>query len=151
MADNDELNMSKLSLNSNDSQSEDWDRSLMLMDDSEPSSPTEAQQSRSRTIAATTPRNSVIFPGDRDSTPRSGPKPGAGDGKRSLSELLRLHSEKGTDVKFSTEEASRVAEVLGQWVGGSSFLVATFLLVLIRSYWLFYLIRNESGTHEICF
>ncbi|EIW77187.1 hypothetical protein CONPUDRAFT_36493, partial [Coniophora puteana RWD-64-598 SS2] len=35
---------------------------------------------------------------------------------RSLSELLRLHAEKGTDVHFTAEEASRVGEVLKQWI-----------------------------------
>ncbi|KAJ4485441.1 hypothetical protein J3R30DRAFT_3696796 [Lentinula aciculospora] len=40
--------------------------------------------------------------------------------KRSLSELLRLHSEKGTECRFSPEEAARVAEVLGQWINASS-------------------------------
>jgi ABC-type sulfate transport system substrate-binding protein len=29
---------------------------------------------------------------------------------------MRLHAEKGTNSKFSQEEASRVADVLGQWV-----------------------------------
>ncbi|KAA1473023.1 hypothetical protein DENSPDRAFT_779311 [Dentipellis sp. KUC8613] len=37
-------------------------------------------------------------------------------GKRTLSELLKLHAEKGTDPNFSPEEAARVAEVLGQWI-----------------------------------
>ncbi|KAI0341477.1 hypothetical protein BDW22DRAFT_308599 [Trametopsis cervina] len=40
--------------------------------------------------------------------------------KRTLSELLRLHAERGTDVNFSPEEADRVAEVLGQWINSSS-------------------------------
>jgi hypothetical protein len=38
------------------------------------------------------------------------------DGKRTLSELLKLHAEKGTDVNFSPEEAAKLEEVLGQWV-----------------------------------
>ena len=62
-----------------------------------------------------TPRNSVVFPVDELS------KTVWGEGiwfrgKRSLSELLRLHTEKGTDVKFSEEDACRLAEVLGKWV-----------------------------------
>jgi hypothetical protein len=36
--------------------------------------------------------------------------------KRTLSELLKLHAEKGTDVHFSSEEANRLEELLGQWV-----------------------------------
>jgi hypothetical protein len=38
-------------------------------------------------------------------------------GNRTLSELLRLHSEKDSKGNFSPEEASRIADVLGQWVG----------------------------------
>lgn len=59
--------------------------------------------------------NTVSFPGndeEQSSTPVAG-----GKGKRTLSELLKLHAEKGTDVNFTAEEATRVAEVLGQWVG----------------------------------
>ncbi|KAI0053223.1 hypothetical protein FA95DRAFT_1568857 [Auriscalpium vulgare] len=37
-------------------------------------------------------------------------------GKRTLSELLKLHAEKGTDVHFTAEEAARLEEVLGQWI-----------------------------------
>jgi len=44
-------------------------------------------------------------------TPRSGRS-----GKRTLSELLKLHAEKGTDVHFTAEEATRLEELLGQWV-----------------------------------
>ena len=38
------------------------------------------------------------------------------DGKRTLSELLKLHAEKGTNVNFTAEEAAKLEEVLGQWV-----------------------------------
>ncbi|VDB95600.1 unnamed protein product [Peniophora sp. CBMAI 1063] len=38
------------------------------------------------------------------------------DGKRTLSELLKLHAEKGTDVHFTPEEAAKLEEVLGQWI-----------------------------------
>jgi hypothetical protein len=63
--------------------------------------------------STTTPRNSVIFPGEEaEETPK---RVGLSKGKRSLSELLRL--QKGTDVQLNAEEASRVADVLGQWVG----------------------------------
>jgi hypothetical protein len=37
-------------------------------------------------------------------------------GKRTLSELLKLHAEKGTNVHFTTEEATRLEETLGRWV-----------------------------------
>ncbi|KII91111.1 hypothetical protein PLICRDRAFT_105759 [Plicaturopsis crispa FD-325 SS-3] len=96
--------MSGLSITSNSSQNEDWDRSES---DIRPDAP-----------ERTTPRNSVIFPaGDADQTPSLGE---AGKGKRTLSELLRLHAEKGTDCNFSAEEASRVAEMLGQWINSGS-------------------------------
>jgi hypothetical protein len=109
------FSMSQLSLDSSGSQSEDWDRSLS-MDGSQPPSP----GTKARPLATTTPRNSIIFPVEDEATPgRSGNlqtrQPGE-QGKRSLSELLRLHAEKGTDCKFSAEEAARVADVLRDWV-----------------------------------
>ncbi|RDB16066.1 hypothetical protein Hypma_003450 [Hypsizygus marmoreus] len=112
-----DLNFSTLSLNSNSSQQEDWDRSLILESDT---------SSNTTTTAFTTPRNSVAFPADTGATPGRTradtiEAPGTGGkGKRTLSELLRLHAEKGTDVNFSQEEASRVADVLGQWINASS-------------------------------
>ncbi|KAH9924160.1 uncharacterized protein B0H18DRAFT_1012628 [Fomitopsis serialis] len=66
-----------------------------------------------------TPRNSVAFPGGEGGEAEVASGPGRGqDGqpKRTLSELLKLHSEKGKDGTFSPEEASRIAEVLGQWI-----------------------------------
>ncbi|KAG1793711.1 uncharacterized protein HD556DRAFT_467931 [Suillus plorans] len=39
---------------------------------------------------------------------------------RSLSELMRLHAEKGTNVIFNVEEASRVADVLKQWINSGT-------------------------------
>lgn len=57
----------------------------------------------------------MIFPAPdgTDHTPR---RSCAGRGGRTLSELMRVHAEKGTDVTFTAEEASRVADVLKQWV-----------------------------------
>ncbi|KAH9940694.1 hypothetical protein B0H21DRAFT_754101 [Amylocystis lapponica] len=64
-----------------------------------------------------TPRNSVAFPVNGEADAQHTPRPGEDTrGKRTLSELLKLHAEKGTDVTFSQEEASRIAEVLGQWI-----------------------------------
>lgn len=105
-----DFSLSTLSLNSNGSQNEDWDRSESEIQannnrDSQSSKPT------------TTPRNSVIFPADgTDQTPGRGR---VSKGERTLSQLLKLHAEKGTEGNFSVDEASRVAEVLGQWVGFS--------------------------------
>lgn len=110
--------MSKLSLHSNGSQSEDWDRSLS-MDGSQPPSP----GSKTRPLASTTPRNSVVFPADEEATPGRSAQTGE-KGKRSLSELLRLHAEKGTDCKFSAEEASQVADVLRDWVSAHTRFIA---------------------------
>ena len=61
-----------------------------------------------------TPRNSVLFPADgiTDLSPRKGGR----RENRTLSELLKLYAEKGTDCQFSQEEATRIADVLGQWV-----------------------------------
>jgi hypothetical protein len=99
-----EFSMSKLSLNSSGSQNEDWDRS--------------ESDIQTNTVSVydkpTTPRNSVVFPADgTEKTPGRGV---ASKGERTLSELLKLHAEKGTEGRFSADEASRVAEVLGQWV-----------------------------------
>jgi hypothetical protein len=97
--------MSTLSLHS-ESSAEDWDRSLSMDgDDPDPSA----------VAPRTTPRNSVVFPAGAADDATPGAKSKAG-GKRSLSELLRLHAEKGTDVTFSPEEATRVADVLRDWV-----------------------------------
>ena len=78
---------------------EDWDRSES---DIQP----DAEQR--------TPRNSVLFPAD--GRPDLSPGKGCRRGNRTLSELLKLYSEKGTDCQFSQEEATRIADVLGQWV-----------------------------------
>jgi hypothetical protein len=69
-----------------------------------------------------TPRNSVLFPagGGPDLSPRKGGR----RGNRTLSELLKLYAEKGTDCQFSQEEATRIADVLGQWVRLPLFLLA---------------------------
>ncbi len=102
MASEVDVSMSQLSLASSDT--EDWDRSMST--DADP-------------IHASTPRNSVSFPahgGADEAAPSQNGSLGRGAGKRTLSELLQLHAEKGTDVNFTLEEASRVAEVLGQWV-----------------------------------
>lgn len=94
------LTLSSLSLSS-----EDWDRSESEID------PSNVNGRR----AISTPRNSVVFPGDGvEETP--GRSRGGGKEGRSLSELMRLHAEKGTDLNFSAQEASRVADVLKQWV-----------------------------------
>ncbi|KAI0674369.1 hypothetical protein C8Q78DRAFT_1014413 [Trametes maxima] len=108
-ADQMDYSMSQLSLGSNASDVEDWDRSMSS--DADPNQ-------------AGTPRNSVSFPGrgpaENEATPGRNVSLGRGGGKRTLSELLKLHAEKGTDVNFTQEEASRVAEVLGQWINSSS-------------------------------
>ncbi|KAJ7148653.1 hypothetical protein C8R43DRAFT_1128884 [Mycena crocata] len=121
MSDGDDFSISKLSLHSNGSQSEDWDRSMSL-DGSQPPSP---GGGKPRALSTTTPRNSVVFPAEDEATPgRGGHANGRGGangtGKRSLSELMRLHAEKGTDSTFSAEEAARVADVLRDWINAGS-------------------------------
>ncbi|KAJ7768544.1 hypothetical protein B0H16DRAFT_1366241 [Mycena metata] len=108
--------ISKLSLHS-ESSAEDWDRSLSMDGDGD--------EMNEGGPPRTTPRNSVVFPagaaGD-DATPGRNPKANGKTegGKRSLSELLRLHAEKGTDCTFSPEEAARVADVLRDWINAGS-------------------------------
>jgi len=117
------LSLSTLSLNStgSDSQNEDWDRFLEITDEDMTSENTLSP------LARTTPRNSVVFPADE--TPGRIVKTGGGHGrdgsvdgkgKRTLSELMKMHAERGTNCQFSVEEASRVADVLGQWINASS-------------------------------
>ncbi|KAJ7471292.1 hypothetical protein B0H11DRAFT_1919848 [Mycena galericulata] len=118
--------MSQLSLHSSGSgsgsQPEDWDRSLSSESTSIEGSPRNGN----------TPRNSVVFPSGSGVGEEDTPGRGAGaggkrgqegtgrEGKRSLSELLRLHAEKGTASTFSAEEAARVADVLRDWINASS-------------------------------
>lgn len=62
-------------------------------------------------------QNSVAFPGEEAlEIDKDAPAVVAGRGSRTLSDLLRLHAEKGTEFTCSPEEASRLADVLGQWV-----------------------------------
>ncbi|KIM42225.1 hypothetical protein M413DRAFT_444670 [Hebeloma cylindrosporum] len=139
MSDSLNRSLSALSINTVDSQPEDdWDRSLLDVvavplpsTPPRPSAPLDSVAQPQHT-----PRNSVAFPaedtpgrhtrysssgglhsknGSLDSS-----SVGKGHGKRTLSELLRLHSEKGCAGKFSQEEASRIADVLGQWINASS-------------------------------
>ncbi|KAF8952953.1 hypothetical protein BDZ97DRAFT_1874872 [Flammula alnicola] len=135
--------LSSLSLSSLDSQPEDdWDRSLTDISDvtrpSTPPQPAGADLSQPQHHRSTsTPRNSIVFPSEvtpgrstryssADTHSRAGSHDGSsssmgkGQGKRTLSELLRLHSEKGCNGRFSAEEASRIADVLGQWINASS-------------------------------
>ncbi|KAJ7070098.1 hypothetical protein C8F01DRAFT_1115256 [Mycena amicta] len=107
-----DFSLSTLSLHSSSSHSEDWDRSLS-MDGSVPPSP----GSQTRPLAHT-PRNSVVFPSGTSATADEDATPGRG--KRSLSELMRLHAEKGTACKFTQEEASRVGDVLRDWINAGS-------------------------------
>lgn len=87
----------------------------------------------SHTTVGSTAPSRVVFPSHGppdDSPPPSAPPHGSRAGKRTLSELLKLHAEKGTDVHFSAEEATRLEELLGQWV--SVLLLLTVLLLDIR-------------------
>ncbi|KAF8880018.1 hypothetical protein BD779DRAFT_1446557, partial [Infundibulicybe gibba] len=117
-----EYSFADLSIHSAGSNIEDWDRSLTFSDN-EPPSP----NPNSHIPSLCTPRNSVVFPVDDSDTPRRrGSHLGGGrasfgaSGKRSLSELLRVHAAKGTDCNFSAEEAARVADVLRQWINAAS-------------------------------
>ncbi|KAH9990967.1 hypothetical protein BJV74DRAFT_757650, partial [Russula compacta] len=97
---------------------EDWDHTESVID---PSTVNTAASALSR----------IVFPSHGggaahdDNPDASTPDPslshrGGRSGKRTLSELLKLHAEKGTNVHFTTEEAARLEEVLGQWINSSS-------------------------------
>jgi len=121
--------MSSLSINSANSQPEDdWDRSLlveMLPVEIPVVAPTTTVVARPFN---TTPRNSIVFPAEGTpgrTTGYSSSLPTKSDSlngleggnkKRTLSDLLKLHSEKGSVAEFSQEEATRIADVLRQWV-----------------------------------
>ncbi|EIM82096.1 uncharacterized protein STEHIDRAFT_149768 [Stereum hirsutum FP-91666 SS1] len=84
---------------------EDWDRSESDIIDSASSSAR------------------VAFPSDGQAEENGdGAVEGEGSqrGKRTLSELLKLHAAKGSDSNFSAEEATRVADVLGEWINSGS-------------------------------
>ncbi|TFK67565.1 hypothetical protein BDN72DRAFT_798802 [Pluteus cervinus] len=106
-----ELTMSRLTVSSEGGGAEDWDRSLILNEGDLNGLGVGALE--------LTPQNSVTFPAEGGAHHRQLPVAGV-KSKRTLSELLRLHSEEGTDCNFSPEEASRVADVLGQWINASS-------------------------------
>ncbi|KAI0317312.1 hypothetical protein OF83DRAFT_1121870 [Amylostereum chailletii] len=84
---------------------EDWDRSDADIDRNLIGSARVAFPSHGRGISE-----------DMGHDPATGTR---GEGKRTLSELLKLHAEKGTDVHFTVEEATRLGEVLGQWINSS--------------------------------
>lgn len=54
----------------------------------------------------------IVFPAPAESYTKNATAEN-GKGNPSLSKLLRLHSEKD----FTAEEAARIADLLGQWVG----------------------------------
>jgi len=129
----DSLNRSLSSLSLDSQPEDDWDRSLTdFLAAPLPSTPPHSPLPLESQHPSTTPRNSVIFPAE--DTPgrhtrycssgnafhhnKSGSVEGLGkqQGKRTLSELLRLHSEKDCGGKFSPDEASRIADVLDEWV-----------------------------------
>ena len=91
---------------------EDWDH---------PEPTVTIDHSTANTTASAAAPSRVVFPssqGGRDDDDASAPLPppeGGRSGKRTLSELLKFHAEKGTDVHFTTEEAARLEETLGRW------------------------------------
>jgi len=122
------------SLSRHPSQSpEDWDHPESMVDPS-PSAVTS-------TTAPTTSR--IAFPSTQGGaaadpdTPTPDSHRGGRAGKRTLSELLKLHAEKGTDVHFTSEEANRLEELLGQWVRPFLFFFSFFPLipVFFVSWW----------------
>ena len=93
--------------------SEDWDHAESIVDS--PVTPTASAPNR------------VVFPSrggalddepdapTPDTLPSHSHRSGC-PGKRTLSEVLKLHAEKGTDVHFTSDEAARLEDLLGQWV-----------------------------------
>lgn len=116
------------SLSRNPSQPpEDWDHPESMVDPSAVTSTTAPTPSR------------VVFPSqgsdaaaaDTDAPMAPDARRGGRAGKRTLSDLLKLHAEKGTDVHFTSEEANRLEDLLGQWV--RSLFFSLFFVYLYRS------------------
>ena len=104
---------------------EDWDHP-------EPSTVDHRSTTVNATASAAAPSR-VVFPssqGGCDDNDASVLPEGGRSGKRTLSELLKLHAEKGTNVHFTTEEAARLEETLGRWVRFSFSLLSSFILIL---------------------
>jgi len=71
------------------------------------------------TTASAAAPSRVVFPssqGGCNDNDASVPPEGGCSRKRTLSKLLKLHTEKGTNIHFTTEEVARLEETLGQWV-----------------------------------
>jgi hypothetical protein len=98
-----EASLSKLSIGSSSSMSEDWDRSASEIQ-ADPEPPKTPSTSR---VAI------HVIDTENEGTP------GGAKGRRSLSDLLRLHAEKGKDLKLSKEDEQRLSEELGKWVRSS--------------------------------
>ena len=94
-----EASLSKLSINSSNAASEDWDRSTSDIQVDSPKTPSISRIATGH-----------IIDNDNEGTP------GGAKGRRSLSDLLRLHAEKGKDLKLSVEDEQRLSEELGKWV-----------------------------------
>jgi len=91
---------------------EDWDHL-------EPSTIDHHHSTTVNATASAAAPSRVVFPssqGGCDDNDAPVPPEGGRSGKRTLSELLKLHAEKGTNVHFTTEEAARLEETLGRWV-----------------------------------
>jgi len=102
MSETADFSLSKLSLHS-----EDWDMSstdIRLEQGQRPCTPSSSRA-----------------PQDRDAEATPGGEPtGIGKSRRSLSDLLRLHAEKGRDLKLSAEEEEVLSEELGHWINSDS-------------------------------
>jgi len=96
-----EASVSQLSLHSNHSATaEDWDQSIREEHDHEPSTPPNGTQHL-----------------DNEATPSE--KFGT-RGKKSLSEMLRRHVEKGRSLNLSDEDEENLSEELGKWINSDS-------------------------------
>jgi len=127
----DSLDRSMSSLSADSQSEDDWDLSLTHDTGFLASSLQISAADVAVVSHFSTPRNSIIFPAEE--TPGRTTRYSSGsvlhsrngsldilDGgikKRTLSDLLQLHSEKGSNGDFNAEEAKRIADVLGQWVG----------------------------------
>jgi hypothetical protein len=81
------------------SQIEDWDCSMILP------APVQSSDESGATAGRATD-------GEKDTNAfNTGTK-----GRRSLSDLLRRHAEKGSEVRLSDEEEDKITEELGKWV-----------------------------------
>jgi len=111
-----ETSISQLSIHSNQSSAnanvDDWDQSILVDTGAGPSTPPNGHQNPSSDAETTTTPAAAAAGGDKD---KMGTR-----GKKSLSEMLKRHIEKGRSLNLSDEDEENLSEELGKWINSDS-------------------------------